>query len=79
MIILAILIIIYSIAYLAIYVLAHQDANMIKPLSAMTVGMLVLLFVTALICILKNVWYFSVIIAIVIIGLIRFLLYLSKY
>lgn len=52
---------------------------MIKPLTAMTVGMLILLFITALVALLRGIWYISIIIFVVIIGLIRFLMYLSKY
>lgn len=73
------LVFIYSISYLVVYILAHQDANMIKPLTAMTVGMLILLFITALVALLRGIWYISIIIFVVIIGLIRFLMYLSKY
>lgn len=79
MIILGILIIVYSLIYLVVYILAHQDANMIKPLTAMTVGMLVLLFITALVALLKGFWYISLFIFIIICGLIKFLMELSKY
>lgn len=73
------LIIIYSAVYLTIFVLAHKDANMIKPLTGMTIGMLVLLVITAFICLLLNHWFLSFILLIVIVGLINFLFYLIKY
>lgn len=79
MILLVLLIFLYSIAYLVVYVLAHQDANLIKPLTGMTAGMLFLLTVTAIACLLYNLWYISIIIFIVIIGLLRFLFFLTKY
>jgi hypothetical protein len=62
-----------------VYVLAHQDANMIKPLTAMTAGMLILLFITALVALLRGFWYISLVVLVVIIGMIRFFFYLSKY
>lgn len=73
------LIFVYSILYLTVFVLAHKDANMIKPLTGMTVGMLLLLAITAFICLFLNHWFISFIILIVIIGLINFLFYLLKY
>jgi hypothetical protein len=79
MIFLTIIVFLYSISYLVVYVLAHQDANMIKPLTAMTAGMLVLLFVTALVALFRGFWYISLIVLFVIIGMIRFFFYLSKY
>jgi hypothetical protein len=79
MIFLTIIVFLYSISYLVVYVLAHQDANMIKPLTAMTAGMLVLLFITALVALFRGFWYISLIILIVMIGMIRFFFYLSKY
>lgn len=79
MTILILVILIYSIAYLTVFVLAHQDANMIKPLTSMTIGMLLLLAITALVALMYNFWYISLIIAFVIIGLINFLFYLIKY
>lgn len=79
MFLLLVLIVIYSAVYLTIFVLAHKDANMIKPLTGMTVGMLLLLAITAFICLFFSHWFISVIILIVIIGLINFLFYLLKY
>lgn len=79
MFLLLVLIVIYSAIYLTIFVLAHKDANMIKPLTGMTVGMLLLLAITAFICLFFSHWFISVIILIVIIGLINFLFYLLKY
>ncbi len=73
------LILIYSLIYLAVFVLAHQDANMIKPLTLMTGGMLILLTVTAIITLVLGYWYISIVIAIVDIGLLRFFFYLLKY
>lgn len=79
MIFLIFIILIYSIIYLTVFVLAHQDANMLKPLTGMTIGMLILLTITAIVALLYNLWYFSLIIAFVIIGLINFLFNLIKY
>jgi hypothetical protein len=79
MIFLTIIVFLYSISYLVVYVLAHQDANMIKPLTAMTAGMLVLLFITALVALFRGFWYISLIILLVMIGMIRFFFYLNKY
>ena len=79
MFLILILIIIYSAIYLTVFVLAHKDANMIKPLSRMTIGMLILLAITAFCCLFFNQWFLSLIILIVIIGLIHFLFYLIKY
>lgn len=79
MLFLIILIFLYSIIYLTVFVLAHQDANMIKPLTAMTSGMLILLLITAIVALVLGYWYISIIIFIVIIGLLQFLLYLMKY
>lgn len=79
MLFLIISILIYSLIYLAVFVLAHQDANMIKPLTVMTGGMLILLTVTAIISLVLGYWYISVVIAVVVIGLIQFFLYLLKY
>ncbi len=73
------LIVIYSAIYLTVFVLAHKDANMIKPLTGMTIGMVILLAITAFICLFFNYWFFSIIILTVIIGLINFLFYLIKY
>jgi hypothetical protein len=64
---------------MVVYILAHQDANMIKPLTAMTAGMLVLLFVTAIVALFRDFWYISVIIFFVMIGMVRLLIYLNKY
>ncbi|MBQ8412115.1 MAG: hypothetical protein IJX12_00620 [Lachnospiraceae bacterium] len=52
---------------------------MIKPLTTMTGGMLLLLVITAIIALAMGYWYISIIIGIVIIGLIQFLFYLIKY
>ena len=79
MIPLIILIFLYSIIYLIVYVLAHQDANMIKPLTGLTAGMLFLLFVTCIVSLILGYWYISIIIVVVLIGLLRFLIYLLKY
>lgn len=79
MLFLIISILIYSLIYLAVFVLAHQDANMIKPLTVMTGGMLILLTVTAIISLVLGYWYISIVIAVVVIGLIQFFLYLLKY
>lgn len=73
------LIVIYSAIYLTVFVLAHKDPNMIKPLIRMTVGMLFLLVLTAIACLALKYWFFSFIILIVIVGLINFLFYLIKY
>lgn len=73
------LIVLYSAIYLTVFVLAHKDANMIKPLTGMTIGMLILLVIIAFICLYFNHWFLSLIILIVIIGLINFLFYLVKY
>ncbi len=79
MIILIFLIFLYSIIYLTVFVLAHQDANMIKPLTAMTAGMLILLAVTCIAGFLLGFWYISIIILFVILGLLQFFIYLMKY
>lgn len=79
MLFLIISILIYSLIYLAVFVLAHQDANMIKPLTVMTGGMLILLTVTAIISLVLGYWYISIVIAVIVIGLIQFFLYLLKY
>ncbi len=73
------LILIYSLIYLAVFVLAHQDANMIKPLTIMTGGMLVLLAITAILALSSGYWYISLIILVVIVGLLQFFVYLMKY
>ncbi len=73
------LIFIYSVVYLTVFILAHKDANMIKPLTGMTIGMMALLVITAFICLLLNQWFLSFILLIVIVGLINFLFYLIKY
>ncbi|MBO5426042.1 MAG: hypothetical protein J6A25_11075 [Lachnospiraceae bacterium] len=73
------LILIYSLIYLAVFVLAHQDANMIKPLTIMTGGMLVLLAITAVLALASGYWYISLIILVVIVGLLQFFVYLMKY
>lgn len=74
-----VIIAIYSGIYLTVFVQAHKDANMIKPLTVMTAGMLILLAITAIICFALGHWYFSLIILIVIIGLLNFLFFLMKY
>lgn len=79
MIFLIFLIFLYSIIYLAVYVLAHQNANMIKPLIGMTGGMILLLFITCALSFVYGYWYIGIIVAFVIIGMIRFFLYLNKY
>lgn len=79
MIFLIVLILVYSIVYLTVFVLAHQDANMIKPLTTMTVGMLILLGITCAVSFVYGYWYIGLIIAFVIIGMINFLFYLIKY
>ncbi len=73
------IIFVYSVVYLFVFVQAHKDANMIKPLTGMTIGMLLLLALTAFVCLLHSHWFLSLIILIVIIGLINFLFYLIKY
>lgn len=78
MIFLVIMILLYSFIYLTIFVLAHQDANMIKPLAAMTIGMIMLLAVTAVVAAATGFWYFSILILVIIIGLISFYSYLRK-
>lgn len=78
MIFLVILILLYSIIYLTVFVLAHQDANMIKPLTSMTIGMILLLAVTAVVAVATGFWYFSILILVVIIGLLSFYSYLRK-
>lgn len=70
------LILIYSLIYLAVFVLAHQDAHMIKPLTRMTMGMLLLLLATAVISVVLGYWYIAIVIAVVFIGLLQFFLYL---
>lgn len=79
MLFLIILILIYSIIFLTVFVLAHQDANMIKPLTGMTIGMLILLAFTGVIALIYDMWYISLAVVLVIIGLINFLVYLFKY
>ncbi|MBE5944405.1 MAG: hypothetical protein E7258_05750 [Lachnospiraceae bacterium] len=79
MVFLILLILVYSLIYLAVFVLAHQDANMLKPLTAMTGGMLVLLAVTAIFALAYGYWYISLIILVVIVGLLQFFFYLLKY
>ena len=79
MIFLLFLIIIYSIAYLAVYILAHKNATMIRPLTTMTFIMLMLLLATAVISLALGRWYISLIILFIFIGLLQFLFYLSKY
>lgn len=78
MVFLIILILLYSIIYLTVFILAHQDANMIKPLTTMTIGMMLLLLVTAIAALAAGFWYFSILAVIVIIGLISFYSYLRK-
>lgn len=73
------IIFVYSIVYLFVFVQAHKDANMIKPLTGMTIGMLLLLALTAFICLFYSHWFLSIMILIVIIGLVNFLFYLIKY
>lgn len=72
MIVLAIIIAIYSIAYLVVYINAHKDANMIKPLTTMTGFMLILLLITAFIFLMLSMWYVSLLIVFVMIGLFSF-------
>lgn len=79
MVFIILLILIYSLIYLAVFVLAHQDANMIKPLTVMTGGMLILLLVTAILALSFGYWFISIVIGVVIIGLLQFFLYLMKY
>ncbi len=79
MIFLIFLILLYSIIYLAIYVLAHQNANMIKPLTGMTAGMIILLLITCVVSFASGFWYIGLIVAFVIVGMIRFFFYLNKY
>lgn len=74
-----VLIVIYSAIYLTIFVLAHKDANMIKPLIRMTIGMILLLVITDFFCLFYGHWFLAFIILIVIIGIINFLFYLMKY
>lgn len=78
MIFLVIMILLYSIIYLTVFVLAHQDANMIKPLTSMTIGMILLLAVTAVVAVVTGFWYFSILIFVVIVGLLSFYSYLRK-
>ncbi len=79
MLLIIILIFVYSIIYLGVFVLAHKDPNLIKPLTTMTGGMLGLLAITAIICLIYNYWFISIAIGIVIFGLLQFLIYLIKY
>ncbi|MBD5097941.1 MAG: hypothetical protein HDT40_13290 [Lachnospiraceae bacterium] len=79
MLFLLLLIIIYSVIYLAIYILAHFDGRMVKPLTIMTVGMLVLLLLTAAYILSLGHWYISVVICMIMLGLGQFFLYLLKY
>lgn len=79
MLFLLLLIMIYSVIYLAIYILAHYDGKMVKPLTIMTVGMLILLFLTAAYILTLGHWYISVVICMVMLGLGQFFLYLLKY
>lgn len=79
MLFLLLLIMIYSVIYLAIYILAHRDGRMVKPLTIMTVGMLVLLFLMAAYILSLGHWYISVVICMVMLGLGQFFLYLLKY
>ena len=78
MVFLIIFILLYSIIYLTVFILAHQDANMIKPLTTMTVGMILLLVITAFVCVYYDAWYFGIVIGVVVIGMLRFLLFLLK-
>lgn len=79
MLFLLLLIMIYSVIYLAIYILAHYDGRMVKPLTIMTVGMLILLLLTAAYILTLGHWYISVVICMVMLGLGQFFLYLLKY
>lgn len=79
MLFLLLLIMIYSVIYLAIYILAHYDGRMVKPLTIMTVGMLVLLLLTAAYTLSLGHWSISVVICMVMLGLGQFFLYLLKY
>lgn len=79
MLILPSLIIVYSVIYLAIFILAHHDGRMVKPLTKMTAGMLVLLLLTAAYILSLGHWYISVVICMVMLGLGQFFLYLLKY
>lgn len=78
MVFLVIMILLYSIIYLTVFVLAHQDANMIKPLATMTIGMILLLTLTAIVAIATGFWYFAILIFVIAIGLISFYSYLRK-
>lgn len=79
MVFLIIFILLYSIIYLTVFILAHQDANMIKPLTTMTVGMILLLVITAFVCVFYGVWYLGIIIGTVVIGMLQFLFFLMKH
>lgn len=79
MLFLLLLIMIYSVIYLAIYILAHYDGRMVKPLTIMTVGMIILLLLTAAYILTLGHWYISVVICMVMLGLGQFFLYLLKY
>lgn len=79
MLILVSLIILYSLIYLIVFVLAHQDANMLKPLTGMTVGMLIFLVITAIVSFSLSYWYIGIIVLAAIAGMFSFLLYLIKY
>lgn len=79
MLILISLIILYSLIYLIVFVLAHQDANMIKPLTGMTIGMLIFLIITAIASFALGYWYIGIVVLAAITGMFSFLLYLIKY
>lgn len=79
MIFLIFLIMLYSVIYLTVYILAHRDANLIMPLTCMTAGMLFLLFITAILSLFSGYPYISIVVFIVMTGLLRFFLYLLKY
>lgn len=73
------LIMIYSVIYLAIYILAHHDGRMVRPLTVMTAGMLILLLLTAAYILSLGHWYISVVICMVMFGLGQFFVYLLNY
>ncbi|MCM1287296.1 MAG: hypothetical protein NC240_03220 [Clostridium sp.] len=79
MLFLLLLIMIYSVIYLAIYILAHRDGRMVRPLTVMTAGMLILLLLTASYILSLGHWYISVVICMVMFGLGQFFVYLLNY
>ena len=52
---------------------------MIKPLTGMTAGMIILLLITCVVSFASGFWYIGLIVAFVIVGMIRFFFYLNKY